>query len=229
MHYILLLAFSLLVFSPSIAFASDFCDGFEKGYQSVKGDMALVPFCPFEPFVMTDKSDYQLGRQIGERKAKEGTSYDAESGNRYRTSVDSQGNTIVKGSNDATGASWTNEIDLEGNQSGTDSEGRTWKFDISLKTYSRSDGLWCGNVGLTSETCTGGQRQESSVEIYYNESCDRYGGACYTGYGGAAYAGYGGPCYDGYGGGAYAGYGGPCYQGYGGDMSKCPKVCKPKN
>lgn len=219
---------SILIASISAeAMASDFCEGFESGFKSVKGEFAFPPLCPLKPLTTTGKTDYQLGKQIGARTANAGTTYDAESGNRYRTRVDSQGNTVVNGSNEATGTTWTNKIDLEGNQSGTDAEGRTWRYDVSLATYRRSDGLICRNVGQTNEVCLGGERESSSVETYYSESCDHYGGACYTGYGGAAYAGYGGPCYDGYGGGAYAGYGGPCYDGYGGDMSKCPKICKP--
>lgn len=51
----------LLVFLFSMAFGqqSEFCEGFEKGYKSVKGTVVVVPVCPVAPVPGPD-SDYYL-------------------------------------------------------------------------------------------------------------------------------------------------------------------------
>jgi len=60
----------------SVAFASDFCDGFEQGYitghKQAKGTSLspLVPLCPLQPLkgFSDPKSDFEHGYTIGFKK-----------------------------------------------------------------------------------------------------------------------------------------------------------------
>ena len=63
------------------------------------------------------------------------TTYDPKSGNRYSTEKDYLGNTVVKGSNDITGAQWETQIDSGGNMTGTDADGNRWTYDASTEVY----------------------------------------------------------------------------------------------
>lgn len=48
---------------------TEFCNGFEFGYKMVKGNMAFVPFCPFEPFIPYNSTPFREGFKIGMMKA----------------------------------------------------------------------------------------------------------------------------------------------------------------
>lgn len=67
---------SILVFLGltlgSIAFGSEFCDGFEEGYKTVKGEMVLVPLCPLEPLTPLGSTPFREGLKAGMKKAKNG-------------------------------------------------------------------------------------------------------------------------------------------------------------
>ena len=51
------------------ALASEFCDGFEEGFKTVRGDMALVPLCPLEPLTPLGSTPYREGLKAGMRAA----------------------------------------------------------------------------------------------------------------------------------------------------------------
>lgn len=49
----------------------DFCDGFEVGWRSVKGDLAIVPICPLPPITPIGSTPYREGIKAGEAKARQ--------------------------------------------------------------------------------------------------------------------------------------------------------------
>ena len=68
--------YTILLFGGLLSittFASEFCDGFERGYitgykqSSGSGFDPFVPFCPFQPFKRLNdpESDYEHGYIIG--------------------------------------------------------------------------------------------------------------------------------------------------------------------
>ncbi|MES0207945.1 hypothetical protein NKJ93_02445 [Mesorhizobium sp. M0028] len=59
----LLLAVLLLAASPALA--DEFCDGFEEGYKTIKGDMVIVPICPIPPITPIGSNDYREGIKAG--------------------------------------------------------------------------------------------------------------------------------------------------------------------
>lgn len=63
MRYALLIAL-MLVSTPAMA-QSEFCAGFEEGYKTVKGDIALVPMCPLEPITPIGSSPFREGLKAG--------------------------------------------------------------------------------------------------------------------------------------------------------------------
>lgn len=69
----LLFFFAWLGVASSV-FASQeaFCAGFEQGYKSIKGDMAIVPTCPFAPTIPIGSTDFREGIKAGIRAAKRG-------------------------------------------------------------------------------------------------------------------------------------------------------------
>ena len=151
------LLFSSIILAASTANASEFCDGFAAGFKSVKGDYALVPICPLEPFHSYGTDPFDAGASLGVKKAGDGVTFDPSTNNRYVTTTDNRGNTTVRGSNSLNGSTWTQRIMANGNQSGTDAEGRYWQYYIRSKTYTRSDGKTCTGVGTSYEYCTGGR------------------------------------------------------------------------
>jgi hypothetical protein len=66
-----LITLASVIFLTTIsgALASDFCDGFETGYKTVKGNNVFVPFCPFEPFTPHNSTPYQEGIKAGIKAA----------------------------------------------------------------------------------------------------------------------------------------------------------------
>lgn len=65
------MAVAITSFSLS-AFASEFCDGFELGYKTVKGNFVMVPMCPMEPMTPMGSTSYQEGIKAGMRAARSG-------------------------------------------------------------------------------------------------------------------------------------------------------------
>ena len=66
-----LITLASVVFLTTIsgALASDFCDGFEIGYKTVKGNNVIVPICPIEPVTPVGSTSYQEGLKAGIRAA----------------------------------------------------------------------------------------------------------------------------------------------------------------
>ena len=54
------------------AFASEFCDGFEMGYKTVKGNNVMVPMCPMAPMTPMGYTPYQEGIKAGMKAARSG-------------------------------------------------------------------------------------------------------------------------------------------------------------
>ncbi|CZG75651.1 TPA: hypothetical protein RJX18_001752 [Legionella pneumophila] len=52
-------------------YASAFCNGFEEGYKTIKGDMVIVPICPIEPITPIGSNSYREGIKAGIRAANE--------------------------------------------------------------------------------------------------------------------------------------------------------------
>jgi len=58
--------FAVILMSISFSsIASDFCNGFEIGYKTVKGNNVLVPLCPLEPLTPLGSTPYQEGLKSG--------------------------------------------------------------------------------------------------------------------------------------------------------------------
>lgn len=54
------------------AAASEFCDGFEMGYKTVKGNNVMTPMCPMEPMTPMGSTPYQEGIKAGVNAARTG-------------------------------------------------------------------------------------------------------------------------------------------------------------
>ncbi len=54
---------------PSFSTQKEFCDGFEEGYKSIKGDMVIVPICPIAPITPIGSTDFREGIKAGIREA----------------------------------------------------------------------------------------------------------------------------------------------------------------
>lgn len=70
-----LLAIALVlgaVTAPVFAQAQEdqFCAGFEEGYRTIKGDLALLPLCPLQPLVPLGSNDYREGIKAGLKAAR---------------------------------------------------------------------------------------------------------------------------------------------------------------
>ena len=44
---------------------AQFCAGFEQGYKTIKGNMAMVPLCPIEPITPIGSTPFQEGIKAG--------------------------------------------------------------------------------------------------------------------------------------------------------------------
>lgn len=60
----------ILVAGSSSALASEFCDGFEEGYKTVKGDIVIVPICPLQPITPIGSNPYREGLKAGMEAAR---------------------------------------------------------------------------------------------------------------------------------------------------------------
>ena len=63
--FLLTLTFSNISFASQ----SEFCAGFEEGYKTIKGNMALVPLCPLAPLTPLGSTPYREGIKAGISKA----------------------------------------------------------------------------------------------------------------------------------------------------------------
>jgi hypothetical protein len=55
----------VILVGTSTAFASQFCDGFEEGYKTVKGELVLLPICPLEPITPIGSTPFREGLKAG--------------------------------------------------------------------------------------------------------------------------------------------------------------------
>lgn len=51
---------------------SEFCIGFSEGYQSIKGDMVIVPICPIAPITPIGSTPFRKGIKAGMAAAYDG-------------------------------------------------------------------------------------------------------------------------------------------------------------
>jgi hypothetical protein len=68
MKYAIILL-SLFTFAGPALADSDFCNGFELGYNTIKGNMVIVPICPIEPITPIGSTPFQEGIKAGMRAA----------------------------------------------------------------------------------------------------------------------------------------------------------------
>ncbi len=69
MFVMLIVAFALSS-AVSASNRDEFCDGFEVGYKTAKGNnMVIVPICPIPAITPLGSSDYQEGIKAGMRAA----------------------------------------------------------------------------------------------------------------------------------------------------------------
>ena len=54
-----------LAAQPSHATHDEFCDGFDEGYKSVKGDLVALPMCPATPTTPIGSTDFREGLKAG--------------------------------------------------------------------------------------------------------------------------------------------------------------------
>jgi hypothetical protein len=55
----------LLLISIGSAYASEFCDGFNEGYKTIKGNMVIVPICPIAPITPIGSTAFREGIKAG--------------------------------------------------------------------------------------------------------------------------------------------------------------------
>jgi hypothetical protein len=77
-----------------------------------------------------------------------GSTYDAQSGNRYNWNRNFDGSTNVRGFNTNTGSMWNTTIQPNGDQRGLDSQGNSWQYNNRSGTYLNTDGTMCVGKGL---------------------------------------------------------------------------------
>ena len=62
-----------LLIAPLVALpaqGSAFCRGFEEGFKTIKGDLALVPVCPVEPVTPVGSTPFREGIKVGTAKGR---------------------------------------------------------------------------------------------------------------------------------------------------------------
>lgn len=64
-----IVAVSMSLSFPVVAGQGEFCDGFEEGYKSLKGDMVIMPICPIAPITPVGSKDFREGLKLGIREA----------------------------------------------------------------------------------------------------------------------------------------------------------------
>ena len=48
----------------------DFCDGFQEGWKTVKGEMSVVPICPIAPITPLGSTPYREGLKAGMQRGR---------------------------------------------------------------------------------------------------------------------------------------------------------------
>jgi hypothetical protein len=66
---VITLASVILLATASMSLASEFCDGFEEGYKTIKGNNVYIPYCPYEPYTPYGSTPFQEGLKAGMKKA----------------------------------------------------------------------------------------------------------------------------------------------------------------
>ena len=51
--------------SSSVFAKSEFCQGFEEGYKTIKGNMVIVPICPIAPIIPIGSTPFREGIKAG--------------------------------------------------------------------------------------------------------------------------------------------------------------------
>ena len=62
---------ALAVSSLAFADKSEFCKGFEEGYRSVAGNLAILPICPIAPITPIGSTPFREGIKVGIQQAKD--------------------------------------------------------------------------------------------------------------------------------------------------------------
>ena len=60
----------IFLISSSVFAKSEFCQGFEEGYRTVKGNLAIVPICPIEPITPIGSTPFREGIKAGIARAR---------------------------------------------------------------------------------------------------------------------------------------------------------------
>ena len=66
----LVLIISLLTSINVFANKSEFCQGFEEGYNTIKGEMVIVPICPIAPITPIGSTPFREGIKAGMNAAR---------------------------------------------------------------------------------------------------------------------------------------------------------------
>ena len=64
-----LAAVALVASSLAAASQDEFCAGFEEGFRSIKGSMAMLPLCPLAPLTPLGSTAFREGIKAGIRAA----------------------------------------------------------------------------------------------------------------------------------------------------------------
>lgn len=97
-------------------------------------------------------SSYGSGYGGGYGSSYGSSSYDARTGSSYNTTHDADGSAHVQGYNSHTGSTWSQTVEPNGDQSGTDSRGNSWRYNEQSGGYQNSDGHGCAGHGY-GRTC----------------------------------------------------------------------------
>jgi hypothetical protein len=65
----LLVLFVIGISHSAWAGQTQFCAGFKEGYNSIKGNMIIVPICPIAPITPIGSTDFREGIKAGIRAA----------------------------------------------------------------------------------------------------------------------------------------------------------------
>lgn len=59
------LSLALIASTSAFAEKTEFCQGFEEGYKTDKGDMIIVPICSIEPITPIGSTSFREGIKAG--------------------------------------------------------------------------------------------------------------------------------------------------------------------
>jgi len=60
-----ILIFTVFLLVSNSVFASAFCNGFEEGFRSIKGNMVMLPMCPMQPMTPMGSTPFREGIKVG--------------------------------------------------------------------------------------------------------------------------------------------------------------------